>query len=203
MSDDAQSQLWLLFCDAFQAISNDLEALLQIKVKMAPKPFADGQAAVIKTFRGPGVAATTVIEAGVPTGRPLRYTTRFVFKNADAMTMIGSVVLLPKEVLEERRKFPPNERELDEFREIANQICGSANRAFDQIGKHLRVSQSTDHLKVAWTKEIEKAIPTNTRIIILPVVLSLEGFPLSECVQIFPADCASQILKAADEIAPE
>ncbi len=72
----------------------------------------------------------------------------FVFPIELGMRLIGSMIMLPEDVIQEKMAEPLSKNDLDAFKELANLMCGSSNNAFQSLGIPMRVSQSVNHLSV-------------------------------------------------------
>lgn len=72
----------------------------------------------------------------------------FAFPNTLVIDLLGELLMLSDSAREERRKKGLFAADIEAFQEMANMLCGSWNRVFQQVDRALRVSQSVDHLKL-------------------------------------------------------
>jgi len=73
----------------------------------------------------------------------------FAFTNHMVIEIIGDVLMIPDEAKAEKAKSGLSNNDIETFGEMANLLCGSWNRIFQDLERNLRVSQSVDDLKVS------------------------------------------------------
>lgn len=76
----------------------------------------------------------------------------FAFPNALVLEIIADLLMIPEPAREAKAREGLSEIEIEAFMEMANLLCGSWNRVFQELERNLRISQSVDDLKV-WTGE--------------------------------------------------
>ena len=72
----------------------------------------------------------------------------YVFPVEFAVELICSMIMLPKDVAQEKIQEGLGRNDLDAFKEISNLMFGSCNNVFQRSAASLRVSQNVDHLKI-------------------------------------------------------
>ncbi len=72
----------------------------------------------------------------------------FLFPHRMAAELIGSMLMLPADKVEDQKTKPLAEDGLEVFNEIANLLCGSANAYLSDRNGNFKVSQAVDHLHV-------------------------------------------------------
>ncbi len=73
----------------------------------------------------------------------------FAFPNELVIDIIGELMMVPDSVKEERSRLGLSENDVETFQEMANLLCGSWNRVFQDLERNLRISQSVDDLVVS------------------------------------------------------
>ncbi len=76
-----------------------------------------------------------------------------VFSNALVVEIIADLLMIPANSKAAKVESGLSEGDLEAFQEMANMLCGSWNRVFQEQEKNLRVSQSVDDLNVVATME--------------------------------------------------
>jgi hypothetical protein len=124
--------------------------------------------------------------------------TQLVFKSVDALALVGRVMLLAEKDLARRSSYPLEPAFLDGFREVANQMCGSANRALEALGVSARMSQRTQHLRVTQAPDATAFAPkAASGLRIIPVEMELGKLARSECVQLVHEDALNALVARA------
>lgn len=76
----------------------------------------------------------------------------FAFPNALVVEIIADLLMIPESARETKAREGLSENDVEAFQEMANLLCGSWNRVFQELERDLRISQSVEDLKV-WTGE--------------------------------------------------
>ncbi len=82
----------------------------------------------------------------------------FAFPNTLVIDIIGDVLMMPEDVKEEKVKSGLSKNDIETFQEMANLLCGSWNRVFQDLERSLRISQSVEDLKVTPTNGSKVAL---------------------------------------------
>ncbi|MEM8712216.1 MAG: hypothetical protein AAGG01_14800 [Planctomycetota bacterium] len=82
----------------------------------------------------------------------------FGFPNSMVMEIIGEVLMIPADVREEKARSGLSKNDIETFQEMANLLCGSWNRVFQDLERNLRISQSVEDLKVSPTVGSKNAL---------------------------------------------
>lgn len=115
------------------------------KAECAPIVIASGAAEIDKHMDSNHVVIETQIEKN-NVGFGHIY---FVFPNSMVIEIIGEVLMIPDSAKEEKAKSGLSKNDIETFQEMANLLCGSWNRVFQDLERNLRISQSVDDLKVS------------------------------------------------------
>ncbi len=93
-----------------------------------------------------------VVETQVEKGSTGMGSIYFAFPNTLVIEVIADLLMIPEPARITKAKEGLSENDVEAFREMANLLCGSWNRVFQDFERDLRISQSVDDLKV-WTGE--------------------------------------------------
>lgn len=91
-----------------------------------------------------------VVETKVEKGSASMGSIFFAFPNTLVIEVIADLLMIPEPARLTKAKEGLSENDVEAFREMANLLCGSWNRIFQEFERDLRISQSVDDLKV-WT----------------------------------------------------
>ena len=72
----------------------------------------------------------------------------FLFPTTIAARIVGHLVMLPPEVIDEKEDDELSDSDVEAFQEMVNLMCGSTNNVYQERWKDLRVSQDVAHLQV-------------------------------------------------------
>ena len=72
----------------------------------------------------------------------------FAFPDPLVIEIIGDLLMIPEAMRDEKTKTGLTEGDLEAFQEMANLLCGSWNRVFQELDCDLKISQSVDDLRV-------------------------------------------------------
>jgi chemotaxis protein CheY-P-specific phosphatase CheC len=73
----------------------------------------------------------------------------FAFPNEMVIEIIGDVLMIPDSAKEEKARSGLSPNDIETFQEMANLLCGSWNRVFQDLERNLRISQSVEDLIVS------------------------------------------------------
>lgn len=73
----------------------------------------------------------------------------FAFPNEMVIEIIGEVLMIPDSAKEEKSRSGLSKNDIETFQEMANLLCGSWNRVFQDLERNLRISQSVEDLIVS------------------------------------------------------
>ena len=82
----------------------------------------------------------------------------FAFPNTLVVEVIADLLMIPESARATKAEVGLSENDIEAFREMANLLCGSWNRVFQELERDLRISQSVDDLEV-WTEGKGAAVP--------------------------------------------
>lgn len=185
-----------IFASVHRTIAEDLRILTRLEVAFSPRPLRDGDQRRWLGLRGPAVCVTTDLVAVDAMADASR--THLVFKSADVLALVGRVMMLSEKDLARRSSYPLEPSFLDGFREVANQMYGSANRALEALEVSARFSQRTQHLRVAQAPDATAFAPKATSSLrIIPVEIELGKLARSECVQLVNDDALNALVARA------
>lgn len=91
------------------------------------------------------VVETKVEKGDAPMGSIL-----FTFPNGLVVDVIADLLMIPDSARAIKAMEGLSENDIEAFREMANLLCGSWNRVFQELERDLRISQSVEDLQV-WT----------------------------------------------------
>lgn len=102
----------------------------------------------------------------------------FAFPNSLVIEVIADLLMIPESARAAKAVDGLSENDVEAFQEMANLLCGSWNRVFQDLERDLRISQSVDDLKV-WTGSKESSALTacvgSDRIAYVPLEVSCQG----------------------------
>ena len=124
------------------------------KAECAPIVIASGTAEIAKHMDAQHVVVETQVEKN-ETGFGQIF---FVFPNEMVIEIIGEVLMIPDSAKEEKARSGLSKNDIETFQEMANLLCGSWNRVFQDLERNLRISQSVDDLKVSTSTASKSAI---------------------------------------------
>ncbi|QDV04741.1 hypothetical protein Poly30_02340 [Planctomycetes bacterium Poly30] len=115
------------------------------KAECSPIVIASG-IAEINRFMGPNhVVVETKIEKN-SAGFGHIY---FAFPNAMVIEIIGEMLMISESAREEKARSGLSKTDVETFQEMANLLCESWNRVFQDLDRNLRISQSVQDLRVS------------------------------------------------------
>lgn len=109
----------------------------------------------IQTVAAPFDPRHLVVETQVEKGVSGMGAIFFAFPNTLVIEVIADLLMIPEEARQTKAREGLSEGDVEAFREMANLLCGSWNRVFQEFERDLRISQSVDDLKV-WTGEKDR-----------------------------------------------
>lgn len=159
------------------------------KAECAPIVIASGAAEINKHIDSQHVVIETQVEKNEAGFGPIF----FAFPNELVIEVIGEVLMIPESTKEDKARSGLSKNDIETFQEMANLLCGSWNRVFQDLKRNLRISQSVDDLKispstasksalvsripegrVAWVKtDVVAAGKTYSAMIVLPFSVAL------------------------------
>lgn len=120
----------------------------------------------------------------------------WVFPQAFIVRVSGPMVMLSDDIMAQKEVEGLDELDLEAFQEMANLMCGAANRVFQGLGKTLRVSQDVDHLKVTYNKAgtADDCIPAFPEgpLAFVKMIVDVDGRPF-RLLQALPMSLATEI----------
>lgn len=139
-----------------EQVFTDWEMLVgfDAKAKCAPIALASGPAEVNAQLDPSHVVVETQIQKN-DAGFGRIY---FAFPNDMVIDIIGEVLMIPDSAKEEKARSGLSENDIETFQEMANLLCGSWNRVFQNLERNLRISQSVDDLIVSPSSGSESAL---------------------------------------------
>ncbi len=141
-----QSLFGKLASKGMRQVFDDWEMLVGFKAKATCEPIqivasADDAAAGL----GP---KHVLVETQVLRGDEAIGPIHFAFPDSLVIEIIGDLLMIPEAAREEKMKSGLTEGDIEAFQEMANLLCGSWNRIFQELDCDLKISQSVDDLRV-------------------------------------------------------
>lgn len=156
-------KLQALFSDlgpkAMQQVLSDWETMVgfEASADLAPIRIIGGAAEVAGNVDEKHVLIETHVVIGEDDLGPIY----IVFSNALVVEIIADLLMIPEAGKAAKAEAGLSESDLEAFQEMANLLCGSWNRVFQEQERELRISQSVDDLKVI--SEAEDSTPLLSR----------------------------------------
>lgn len=157
-------KLQALFSDlgpkAMQQVLSDWETMVgfEASASLAPIRIASG----VADISGQVADKHVLIETQVVIGEERLGPIYIVFSNALVVEIIADLLMIPEAGKEAKADAGLSESDLEAFQEMANLLCGSWNRVFQEQERELRISQSVDDLNVV--SEAEGTTPLLSRV---------------------------------------